>query len=825
MIRRLSATLLTIVVLLSVALAPTLASAKEPDPVADGSKWIGSCLQSARSVSTLFVFDRSGSLSGTDPSGVRYEGLETALQQLARLTRSDGKPLSVEVAVASFDDRYDEARAIVGWRSINDDPATQDREIAQIIKTARERTTPRGGTDFEKPLVGGLAEFAGRQTNNNCRLMFWFTDGQFEHNPIGVDAARANMCAPGGIVDQLRQAGIVIIGLQLGTVSRDLKPMALGEASGTTCGTRPLPEGWAPGIYLEAADTAGLKRIFGRLTDIVQGCTPAGSSGVIDPGVHRLRVTIDTPKLSKTVRFDAPSGASFTAGTDGDTATGGYRVRAIRDDHYVSMDVTLPMNAPAGQWRVTPDVPVQPTDITFCVFSDLRLMKPTLLPDQTGVTTLVKVPVVDRDGKPADLSVYKSVTPAVSVVAHGGVPRTATATVDPSGTINIEIAADPTDARVDIGLRVHLITASDLTLSPLAIDFPQALVLPSEFPVIEPRDVLDLGKTVKAKPAEGELKLMGSPDGPTQVCLGAPVNVVVPADAAGTTIDYPTGCIDLAVGETKVVKVSVTPTTPAVGDGEGAMPVRLVSASTKDGSILETSFELPVIWRFTDPTNYLITTVITVIVGALSALIPLLAIGIAGWVAARYDMRGLKATAFDVVVTRDGVRRAEPIPELPGRLVDPLSFSSVPGAGQDPCRSFEFDGIRFRSKASIWPTRAPRFWAEASPGRSLLSSMPHPGDPDDGSSVTTTPGLGFVSLLHCANADLADPKKKEIRGRLVILTKSLAMEQAQLDSRAASGLDVRSFRQRERSQSAKTTPDHQDTQKTSTNSMPPDLWD
>lgn len=822
--RRLAALLVTLFFLVgSVALAPR-AAADDPDPVAGGSAFIGSCLQSARSVSALFVFDRSGSLAGTDPTGIRYEGLETALRQLSRLTRTDGQPLSVEIAIAAFDDGYDNARSITGWTAVNDDPATTDREISTMVRQARQRTTPRGGTDFEQPLKGGLSEFGDRQGSGNCRLMFWFTDGEFEHNPRGVDAARASMCAPGGLLDELRRAGIVIIGLQLGSNARDLRPMALGSAGGATCGTQPLPEGWAPGIYLEANDSAGLKRIFGRINDIVQGCTPAGSSGAIDPGVHRVRVTINTPQLSQVVRLDAPSGENFTAGTDGETTTrSGYTVRSLRDDHYVSMELTLPMSAPAGVWRVTPDVPVQPDDISFCVFSDLRLEKPTGLPRRNGAASVVSVRVVDRDGQSAPLADYQAATPAVAVVAHGNEPRTAHTTIDPQGRVDIAIDAAPTDAVVDISLRVHIVTRSGLALTPLAIDFRQALVLPSEFPAVQPADVLDLGRAVKTKPAATDLRLLGSPDGPTQVCLDAPTHVVVPDDAAGTTLEYPTGCVQLATGEAKVIRVSVTPTKAAVGDGEATIPVRLVSAPGPDGTTQSTDFDLVVVWRFVNPTSWAVTFVIAAAVGLLSALVPLLATGIAGWWAARYEMRGLRGAAIDVVVTRDTLRRAEPLPDQAGRLTDTLELTAIPEGGSTPRRSFTFAGIRFASKASLSPARAPRFWAEAASGQALLASSGRPGDPEDGQTVTTTPGLGFVAILSCAVADLGGTQR-EIPGRLVVLTKSFDTAPGRLDSRILGSLDINEFRQRDWTPPSSGRPSGtSDSDRDST--PPPDLWD
>ncbi len=795
MLRRLVPSLIIALLLagLGVAAPTSMAADPEPDPVATGSAYIGSCMQTARSVSALFVFDRSGSLSGTDPQGVRYEGFETALHQLSRISRTDGEPLTVEVAVAAFDDGYYPARSIVGWTSLNDDPKKVDREISKVVKQTRQHTSPRGGTDFEQPLEGALKEFKDRRGTDNCRLLFWFTDGEFEHNPRGVDKARDSMCAPDGLLDKLRQAGIVIIGLQLGDNPKDLRPMALGKAKNQTCGSVPIPEGWAPGIYLEASDSSGLKRIFSSVSDIVQGCTPAGSSGQIDLGIHRMRVNINTPRLSNTVRFDTPAGENFTAGTDGETTTrSGYQVRSIRDDHYVSMDIVLPTGAKSGVWRVTPDVPVQPDDITFCVFSDLKLKRPTTLPSQNGPVSVVTVPVVDRNDDPANLSDYLTVTPAV-VVKAGNELLEAQPAITPNGEIEISITEEPTDARVDIELRVHLVTKSGLALTPLALDFGQALALPSEFPVFEPRDILDLGKAVKTKPTSADIHIIGSPDGPSQVCLEGPNNLEIPDEAVGSTLDFQTGCIDVAVGESKTITVTATPAKPAVGDGRANIPVKLVSADTKDTKSQEVTFDLPVVWRFTNPTAWIVTFVVASIVGLISALVPLLAMTVAAWWAAHYQMRGLRGAEVDVIVTKNSVRRNDDSDSE--YLVDILELGPVPGGGSSPRRSFEFGGLKFKSKTSFLPTKAPKFWAQALPGHALLASSGQPDDPEDGSSVTTTPGLGFVAILDCGVADLMSPDSN-IPGRLIVLTKHPGTNPSLLQSRILGALDVAAFRRR-----------------------------
>lgn len=378
-------------------------------------------------------------------------------------------------------------------------------------------------------------------------------------------------------------------------------------------------------------------------------------------------------------------------------------------------------------------------------------------------------------------------------------------TVEPDGRVEIAIQPDPTDARVDVRLQVHLVTTSGLALTPLSLDFGQALALPSHFPLVEPRDTFDLGNVVKTKPASRDLTLVGSPDGPTQVCLGAATIVHVPAAAGGTQLDYPSGCVDLQTGETKQVTVSVTPSAAAVGNGEGAIPIKLVSAPVPDQATTE--FDLPVTWRFLNPTNYWITFIVAGFVAVVSLLPPLIAIIIARWWAARYAIKGLRATSVDVVLSRDAMRRADPLEGLPGRIIDTLELAPVPRIGSSPRRSFEYSGIRFRSKVPPSLVKPPRFWAEPPTGMSIAASTAQPEDPEDGSSVTTTPGLGFVAILLASPADLADTSGREIPARLIVLTTSRETDGALLDVKATGSLDVADFRRRVRDASPDADPD------------------
>lgn len=805
--RLVSRLLIMTLVAAGLLVGPASASHADVDPVADGSRFLGTCMQSARSLSVLFLFDRSGSLAQTDPQGVRYEGLQVALERLTQLSRPDGNVMPVEVAVSSFDDDYQSAATVVGWTGLNDEPENAERVIAQIVKEARDRTGPRGATNFEDALNGAFSDFEDRLGDRNCRVAFWFTDGEFWVGNADVSSRAAAMCAPGGIVDRIRENRIVLAGLQLGNESQYLGQMALGDWNSAECGTRPLPEGWAPGMYVQADDAASLRRLFGPISGFVQGCTPVGDSPLMEPGINRMQVTIEGDGIVDAVRFDTPAGLSFTAETQGTTESSGYTVQSVRDHEHVLMDIRFPTGSPAGEWRVTPSgAGVVPGGIAFCVFTDLRLEKTSGLPTMRGTDSLVTLQVVDRDGVPAALTPYRVNAGADSVQAfgHSGESRpVGVVEIDAeSGLVTIPVAAHPTDARLDMNVRLGLMTESGRNLTPLSINFGQAMGLASNFPLVEPIDVLDLGTAVKTAPAVETLQLVGSPDGATQVCIDQPSIVHAPPGTTNSVITSSVDwrCVDLGASETKEVTISVTPSQAAVGDGEAVLPMRLVSADTPSAASETAEFDLPVLWRFSDPTNLVASLAVALIIGLLSALVPLAAISLANWRAARYQVKGLRATDVDVIVGPGGLRRAERSPDMHDGLVDARQVSAIPGLGATARRRFTVHGLAFRSRAPKVPTHAPRFWVEPEAGWRVTSSTAAPGDPDDGSWVSASPALGMVVILACRAADLSGDDK-EISGRLVLLTKGMLASE-EFDRLVQASIDADAFRRRVRDAAA-----------------------
>ena len=748
----------------------------QPGTTAEGANDIAACVQSGRSISALFLLDRSGSLGsggeGTDPDGVRYDGLRLALQNLERITRADGEPVTVEVAVSAFDHQYSGAGDVVDWTRIN---AGDDQDfgtpIDEIVEQARERTQAEGGTDFTAALDGAYEDLRDRGSRGVCRVVFWFTDGFDEAGGI------AGACQPNaGVVDRLRERGITIVGLQLGPPQDDLEAIATGRSPYASCGLDPIPSDWAKGIYIQADDSAALRRLFGNLGNIINGCIPQEERrNVIDPGVGGMNLTIPTSSRMESVRLDAPDGTVIDATTTGSTTAGGYAVNAQSDETYTSLNVDFPPGSGAGAWAVSAGQGIPLTDMDFCVFSGLHLARvdPESMPAAGGPAEIV-FRALDSNNEPADLDIYQEVAVGASVVAHDGQSRRATAERR-GNEIVLQFESEAVDGRLQGRVMMVPTTVSGLELAPLAADEGIAMALSRDYPSVSPVTEVDLGTAHSTEPASAQLSLVGSPNGPTQVCLDEPTQILVPDDVTGQYLDAPNGCIDVARDETRTVSISVTPPEATVGSGEALLPVRLipVAGSAVDG--MEAPVDVPVVWRYDIPIHQGMLWTVLLLVVLLSIALPLLALSIANYMTAKFSARNLVGAEVPVMIGDDGPRRRQEVTS--GRVLDLFHAEPIPLPGR---RRFRYGPLEFVAKASLRPWIAPTFTVRpVAPGMRVLSST-GPGDAN-GSQAPVSPGLGFVVVAVVDETDLRDPTLSEVPATLVFLCSDDSIRSDRLD--------------------------------------------
>lgn len=743
-----------------VGTAPALA--EEPDPVAAAATHLYDCLQTGETVSVLFLMDRSGSLAkdGGDPDGLRFDALETALTGLSRLQGAEGRPLDVEVAISAFNDEYHDASGIVPWRRINGPDA--DDVVADTVASARARIGTRGGTDFEKALGGAYGDFNPDQRVSDCRVLFWFTDGDFttaggkDLQDDGaavaqpkIDAARSQMCAPGsGILDRIRRAGIVVFGLQLGEISDDLRRMSVGTLSGQACGTYPMTDGEAPGGYLQADEAEQLNSIFSRLTDLAEGCVPTGAlGGVLDPGIGRAVVRVLRDDVAPSVpateaaTLVGPGGLRLAVSVPGEQAVDGYTLVAEHDAGQLAIRVTLPDGSPPGIWTV--EAPFTPRGTQWCVWPDITLVPAEgNEPLTAGEEGVVRTEVQRLSGKPIDLAQFSAVDATVAVHGADGQSQGVEARVD-GASIVVTVTPAETDAQVRTTTTLRLVTESGLELSPIALEATYPVVS-DRMPLMTPLDKLHLGTIERTGTGEAGFEIVGPTTGPSQVCFGVPGEVRSPVAGETARLRYDQGCVQLAPGERRAVPVSFTPSAEAVGRGTSSIPVTLVAAVSEGQQPSRSEVEVEVSWYQDIPINPAVFLAMFLAILLVTVFLVWAAILGAMWAATRFDTKNLRWLSIPVLMGSDPIRPDKPDAEARVLLADRELNRKARRLGS---RRFKVGNVEFRARTPLLPGGAPRYTATVPEGY-LVNSANYRSTIRRGREVAVPPGLGLYLVAE-----------------------------------------------------------------------------
>jgi len=288
--------------LMALAGAVALAAPARADQVYPALGELAGCVKEHRALDVLMLFDSSGSLYRTDPGERRFAAAQVALAQLNGIAEAngDGRPVTVRVGIAQFAGEY---RQTHGWRTLRGSPDEVQADIATVRST---RLLDR--TDYALALSGAQRTLAGSPTA--CKALLWFTDGKYEPLPdnAGVaaqeDAAEeglAELCAPNGVVDQLRADDVktVVVGLASELDPGDQQRLRRLAGEDGECGSRPVA-GSHPGIYLAARDDDDLIYAFAdfaaAITDGTRGaeCATNGCSFDLQPPLNGFGVLIHT---------------------------------------------------------------------------------------------------------------------------------------------------------------------------------------------------------------------------------------------------------------------------------------------------------------------------------------------------------------------------------------------------------------------------------------------------------------------------------------------------------------------------------------------------
>ena len=216
--------------------APVAAQSDEARSLRDG---LTECATESRRLGMVILIDTSGSLSLRDPDNLRVSGTQRALEGVVELVEelnservlrsSDAESFSVQVKIDGFGRGYDEG----DWVQL--DQSTLASQV-QRAQTFRGKVYDPY-TDYREAVAGArqaFEDYEDRFGSESCKLLFWFTDGEYDTDDEKVAGAAYldqeevdeilgdDLCAPGGAVDDLRDLGVAVAGLGLEPDNRDL---------------------------------------------------------------------------------------------------------------------------------------------------------------------------------------------------------------------------------------------------------------------------------------------------------------------------------------------------------------------------------------------------------------------------------------------------------------------------------------------------------------------------------------------------------------------------------------------------------------------------
>lgn len=227
--------------------------------------------QKSGDVDVLLLLDNSKSLNATnnpsDPENKRYEAISLLLKALGDLTISesaDGEALKLNFGLLSFGTNAKTLISLTELTSAN--AASLGRQVENEVPPILDKQ--ESTTNYIPALVTALDEFSQRPSEN-CKILIWFTDGQFESKEISrsdtdkaekrrsqAEELKSKICGANGFAEQVRQLEINTFALVLQPTKPDERLQASYGAMQAITGASVLPIGVQMGIG-EYADMCG----------------------------------------------------------------------------------------------------------------------------------------------------------------------------------------------------------------------------------------------------------------------------------------------------------------------------------------------------------------------------------------------------------------------------------------------------------------------------------------------------------------------------------------------------------------------------------------
>ncbi|MET4429531.1 hypothetical protein ABIA65_002835 [Mycolicibacterium sp. 624] len=677
---------------------------------AGGANRYGGCLAAQKRGDLLLLFDESSSLQSTDAKAARVSAANYLIQTLGAYADQVGADL--DVAVAGFADSYVLHES---WTKLS---AATTGSIAD--KLAPEATRNTGiDTDYWLALDGARQTLASRESGpgnaDRCQAIAWFSDGKIDFTArpvvkpyapdVSLDSAggigemvrRATegICRAGGVADQIRSRGIVMlaVGLSGNSAPGDFDTMsaiATGKGVlGTDCGsiTTPVPGDFYPVSNLDdmlfAFDALNPDPGITRQGPVchLRVCPEARHDFVLDRSIKSVNILGSGGVPGIEPYLISPSGKTLELpkkpGTT-DVQIGGTPVQyEWQSDSAQTISIRNSGPEWAGRWAVvyvdtTGQHPDAVSKVNIHITTDIypALANAGQIDWRSGqVVKRLTFGLADGQGHalaPTDLA--GTARMSVALVPDGGAPIPLVESA-PKSDIAKPVDANLTDVKPGRAeLRMSLVVttapatgrngeqiAPGTMLSPQNVEVPIQILPKANLP--SPGSRIDFGTMEGVKGATALLPITGPGCAwisPSEVAKVRATPDGIGAPHFSSDASSPDNCLKVQVGQT--VNLPVTLRTDHDGHGglDGSIGVHVAALADPDGPQV---IDVPFFASLTHPlstTNFLVVLIAAILLGP---GIPLALLYAAKWRVSRIPPKPLLAERIPVVVNDDVVQR------------------------------------------------------------------------------------------------------------------------------------------------------------------------
>ena len=699
----------------------------QAQPSSGGAKRFGACLASQKAGDLLLLFDESSSLQDTDPQAARVQAARYLLQTLGKY--ADRVGANLDVASAGFSDTYVPGH---DWTKLTG--ATADSASSDLSSFASKNSGI--DTDYWLALDGARQALAAKEPGPNggqrCQAIAWFSDGKIDFTARdiskpyadGVNLNSANgidettkravdsICRPGGLADQLRSSGIIMLGIGLGgnKTPSDFDVMsAISTAhglNGLACGKITDP---VPGDFYPVSNIDDMLFGFDALNPDpgttqqgpvcqLQVCPEARHNFVLDRSIKSVNILGSggvpgvVPYLvspsGKTLELPKKDGKS-TADIDGVPVTYEWPSESAQT---ISLQNT---GAPqwAGQWAIvyvdtTGQHPDAVSKVSIHITTDI-------FPALTGADKVswrsgqvlkeLTFGLVDGQSKPVQpTDLAGTATMSAALVPDGAAPIPLLESVA-KDDIAKPVDADLTKVNPGHGvLRMSLvITTAPATdpagaqiapgtqLSPQDVEVPVQILPKLGLPT--PGERIDFGTVQAAKGATASLAITGP--GCAWIAGADTAKVAAAPDGIGTprvtsTANSPQTCVKVQPGQTAQLPVTLRTDHDGHGGLNGTVPVHVAALDNPaDAQVVDVPFVASLI-KPLNTTNFVLVLIAALLLGP---GIPLALLYASKWWVSKIPDTPMVAERIPVEVSNDVVLRdGEPFAMADTDLIQPV---------------------------------------------------------------------------------------------------------------------------------------------------------